>query len=310
MRSDEKYQCAVNNGPNAENSIHTYVDTNECLRHLNPFAILAKLSINSVQCAPLITQERRDDASNSNNIAYLILIYFNNVTGASHDNGYIACPIVEIQRYFARFIGRELQPYNQGKFDGEQRTINGEVNYQVETDLKADQGKLSNGTLDRMQQERQLKLEDPKAQTPVTEAMDRLEPTRSMKLTDASIDIKQWIHEGTFVDSKKTESGTSLRYEMPLESMLDGNIKKYVKKFESELIIYVSNAGIPTSAKMTMSGKGSAFIFFTMKASSESFYEFDVVGDRLIQTKVEQHWKHDSTFSKGDTRISIVAAAQ
>ncbi len=198
----------------------------------------------------------------------------------------------------------------QGKFDGEQRTINGEVNYQVETDLKRIKVSFSNGTLDRMQQERQLKLEDPKAQTPVTEAMDRLEPTRSMKLTDASIDIKQWIHEGNFVDSKKTESGTSLRYEMPLESMLDGNIKKYVKKFESELTIYVSNEGIPTSAKMTMSGKGSAFIFFTMKASSESFYEFDVVGDRLIQTKVEQHWKHDSTFSKGDTRISIVAAAQ
>lgn len=194
-----------------------------------------------------------------------------------------------------------------GEFDNQEQLREGTMGFQLNAGDGDIQLGFSQSLLSQLQAERSQKKNDEKAHTPVTDAMDRMGIERSLKLVDATFAIKQWVEEGEFIASRKTETGTELAFSMPLDSVLDGNIKKYVDDFSSELLITLDQQGIPIKAVMEMQGKGSFLLFFSMKAQAKNEYYFTQVGNRLIRRYASYYSSHKSSFSKGESTLTITA---
>lgn len=194
-----------------------------------------------------------------------------------------------------------------GEFDNQEQLREGTMAFQLKAGDDDIQLGFSQSLLTQLQAERSRKKQDEKVHTPVTDAMDRMGIERSLKLVDATFAIKQWVEEGTFIGSRKTETGMELEFSMPLDSVLDGNIEKYVDDFSSELLITLDQQGIPTKAVMEMQGKGSFLLIFSMRAQAKNEYHFDKIGDRLIRRYASYYSSHKSSFSEGESTLTIAA---
>jgi hypothetical protein len=85
---------------------------------------------------------------------------------------------------------------------------------------------------------------------------------------------------------------------LPLESFIDDKkIRGYVSKFKGSYQVLINDKGIPIETRMSYSGKGSAYIFFSMTAESEIVSQFQIDGTRLVRTNRSVESNSSSTFN-------------
>ncbi len=228
---------------------------------------------------------------------------------ASVSGALVADEVSELKRLLANFPGTSDVAVAVA-FD---KTTEGEVEDQAQTrqghatfGIAHQQGRVSvsydDDLLVALRNEKQGKQDDDDFKTPTLEAL------RSWQLDDlpdylnVAPKVLAWIEQGEFKDMVTLADGKLLQFSMPLKSMLDASMRKYVDKFTCDLWININSDGVPRSASMKMQGSGSAFIFFSVKATNTLDMTFEVVGDRLLQTSNTQEWYHRSTFSEAKTQ--------
>ena len=59
----------------------------------------------------------------------------------------------------------------------------------------------------------------------------------------------------------------------------------------------INDQGVPVETRLTYSGKGSAYLFFSMSAESEITSQFKVEGTRLVRINKTVESSSSSTFN-------------
>ncbi len=160
----------------------------------------------------------------------------------------------------------------------------------------------SKDVLNNIEQENQLKLKDEEADTPVLNGAETISAYSLMPIFSSAQAILDLIEQGEFTGESSIEyldkNVRVLDFTLPLESFIDDKkIRGYVSKFDGSFKVLIDDNGVPIETRMSYKGKGSAYIFFSMKAQSEIISQFQVKGTRLVRTKREIVSNSTSTFS-------------
>ncbi len=162
--------------------------------------------------------------------------------------------------------------------------------------------RYSKEILSKIAQENRIKLNDEEADTPALNGAEILSASSLIPILSSAQTILDTIEQGEL----KGESFISyldkqvrvLDFKLPLESFIDDKkTRGYVDKFQGSYQILIDDDGTPLETRMNYSGKGSAYVFFSMSAESEITSQFQIEGTRLVRVSRKVESKSSSTFN-------------
>lgn len=162
--------------------------------------------------------------------------------------------------------------------------------------------RYSKGVLERIAQENKLKLADENADTPALNGAEILSASSLIPILSSAQKILDAISKGKLRGETQIEYMNQhvrvLDFELPLDSFIDDKkTRGYVDKFDGSFKVLINNQGIPIETRLAYSGKGSAYLFFTMSAESIVTSQFQVVGTRLVRVNKTVSSSSSSTFN-------------
>ena len=139
--------------------------------------------------------------------------------------------------------------------------------------------------LDKMKAEQQQQTHNPDTDTPVLTAINELQPVAVSRMLSASEDL-MWLVESSRYEGwqEETFEGQTLRkltFSFGLER-LSQREKKYVKKYQSKVHVWIDDNGLPVASHHFSRLSGSAFIIIRFKSTSDEFRRYRRHDDRLL----------------------------
>lgn len=162
--------------------------------------------------------------------------------------------------------------------------------------------RYSKAVLMQIAQENSLKMADEEADTPALNGAEILSASSLIPILSSAQSILDTISKGKFKSESCIEYFEKqvrvLDFELPLESFIDDKkTRGYVNKFNGSYKVLINDEGIPIETRMSYSGKGSAYIFFSMTAESEITSQFKIEGTRLVRINKTVESNSSSTFN-------------
>lgn len=156
--------------------------------------------------------------------------------------------------------------------------------------------------LAKVAQENHIKMIDENAETPTLNGAEILSASSLIPIISSAQTILDYIDKGEFKGESYIEylgqKTRILKFSLPLESFIDDKkFRSYVNKFSGSYQVLINEEGTPIETRMSYSGKGSAYIFFSMKAEGEIISQFNITGTRLVRINRTQKSTSSSTFS-------------
>ena len=154
----------------------------------------------------------------------------------------------------------------------------------------------------KIAQENRLKLNDEEADTPVLNGAEILSASSLIPILSSAQTILDYIKQGEFKgESFVTYMDKQVRildFALPLESFIDDKkTRGYVNKFQGSYQVLIDDDGTPLETRRSYSGKGSAYIFFSMTAESQITSQFQIQGTRLVRINKTVESNSSSTFN-------------
>ena len=141
--------------------------------------------------------------------------------------------------------------------------------------------------LAQMNSEQQQQTRDPDAQTPVLTAIDELQPVAVSRMLSAAENL-MWLvessqYEGSQAETLDGKPVRKLTFSFGLERLSQRD-KKYVKKYQSEVHVWIDDTGTPVASHHFSRLSGSAFIIIRFKSTSDEHRRYHRHADRLLIT--------------------------
>ena len=160
----------------------------------------------------------------------------------------------------------------------------------------------SKAVLSQIAQENRLKLNDEESDTPVLNGAEILSASSLIPILSSAQTILDYIKQGEFKgESFVTYMDKQVRildFALPLESFIDDKkTRGYVNKFQGSYQVLIDDDGTPLETRRSYSGKGSAYIFFSMTAESQITSQFQIQGTRLVRINKTVESNSSSTFN-------------
>lgn len=108
-----------------------------------------------------------------------------------------------------------------------------------------------------------------------------LYPAAQMELV-----LGRYSFVGEKMDTFNGEPARQLSFSMPKEK-IDKSFRKYVKKYNNRLQVWIDDKGVPLASQLTEKGSGRVFIVIGFTFKNEVHTEYRQQGGRLIAVKRE-----------------------
>ncbi|MBU2883763.1 hypothetical protein KO525_00850 [Psychrosphaera sp. B3R10] len=158
--------------------------------------------------------------------------------------------------------------------------------------------------MSQLETEFELVAEDEEAKTPTLKGLNELRTRDVTAILSQSQRLLKMLKTAEFVSEKQVEykgqQVRELQFKLALDSIInDQRTRDYVDKFNSDYRVIIDDNGFPMASTLTYSGKGRAYIVFSLKASGERHDEYRVIGNRLVNISSHNKSNYDSTFGIG-----------
>lgn len=162
--------------------------------------------------------------------------------------------------------------------------------------------RYSKDVLVQIAEENRLKLADEEVDTPALNGAEILSASSLIPILSSAQKILDAISKGKLRGESQIEYFDQqvrvLDFELPLDSFIDDKkTRGYVNKFKGSYKVLINDQGVPVETRLTYSGKGSAYLFFSMSAESEITSQFKVEGTRLVRINKTVESSSSSTFN-------------
>jgi hypothetical protein len=180
-----------------------------------------------------------------------------------------------------------LDRHGEGK---EARDKPGQAGARIEDGPRGLQIAIAPETLARLDAESRALGRDPEAKTPATLALKGLAPTDVRPLTAAATALARLLDESAFkgerVQPWQGRPARVVSFSIPIDK-LTAEQRKYVRKFEGTLDVWIAPDGTPLASGTHIAASGRAMLVISFEAHDDAERTYAVVGDRLVTVREE-----------------------
>ncbi|HEY9100618.1 hypothetical protein [Chitinimonas sp.] len=167
----------------------------------------------------------------------------------------------------------------------------GQANFNIEESARGLQVLYGKELLARADAEDRAKSKDKKAKTPTLYALGEVGNRELRNMTTAAAALSRELEDAVFkteaADSYNGKPARKLSFEMPLEKLSE-EARKYVRKFDTTLDIWIANDGTPLASSLHVNASGRAFVVISFEQRSDEERRYAVVGDRLVLLRKDE----------------------
>lgn len=182
----------------------------------------------------------------------------------------------------------------------------GRATIQVEDGPRGLQLRYGPDTLERLDAEGRATTRDPEAATPTINALKELDATDILPLIAAARPLVRQIDRATFKGERseawRGRPARVVTFTMPMETLTKEQ-KKYVKKFEGTLDVWIAADGTPLASAQRISVSGRALVVIGFEAKDDLDRTYAVAGDRLVVVRDERHNTSSGAGEQGEERV-------
>jgi hypothetical protein len=183
---------------------------------------------------------------------------------------------------------------------------NGLANVAIDDGARGLQVLYSKEMLSRLEIEEHAKEKNSKAKTPTLSAFKEFNSTELRPMISASGSMLRAL-EKHVLKSEKTENYNGkparlLSFDFPIEKLPE-DARKYVKKFEGSLDIWIAADGTPLASRAIQNMSGRAFVVVSFEQKNESESVYNQVGDRLLTVRKETKNSSSGMGEKGESKV-------
>lgn len=164
---------------------------------------------------------------------------------------------------------------------------------------------FSRDTLQRAEQEARTRQRDPKARTPTLGGLKALEVNELRGMLSPTAALLALLDEATpkgeVPDTWNGQPARHLSFELGLGKLRERD-RKYIKKYEGTLDIWVGADGWPLALRQQTQASGRAFLVVSFEMRSREEQVFVVVGERLVVVRQESQGSGAGAGEKGESR--------
>ena len=209
--------------------------------------------------------------------------------------------VLEIQRKSRQGEGKELEE-NHGK-----------ASIALEDGARGLQLLYGKDLLVRAELEENAKEKDPKAKTPTLSALRDISASELRPMISAAGNLLRKMEKAVFKSEKAQDYNGKparlLSFDIPLESISEKD-RKYIKKYEGSLDIWIGADGTPLASHTKDNTSGRAFVVITFEAKSEDQSTYSVAGERLITIRKESKSSGSGAGEKGESQVTKTLTVQ
>jgi hypothetical protein len=184
---------------------------------------------------------------------------------------------------------------------------NGQASINLDDSPRGLQILYSKDLLTRLETEERAREKDSKAKTPTIAAIKEVNSSELRPMVSAVGNLSRALEKAIFKSEKADASYNGkparlLSFEIPVEKLSEKD-RKYVKKFEGSLEVWIGQDGIPLASRMHQAISGRAFVVISFETKNEEELVYGVSGDRLVVTKKESKNSGSGAGEKGEMRV-------
>lgn len=206
-------------------------------------------------------------------------------------------------------IGRRSRQ-GEGK---EQEEILGKAAVTLEDGARGLQVLYGKDLLARAEAEENAKEKDAKAKTPTLSAMRDISVGELRPMISAAGTLARRMEKAVFkgeeVQAYRGMPARLLSFDIPLESIPEKD-RKYIKKYEGSLEIWIAADGTPLASHSKDLASGRAYVVISFESKSEDQSVYKVVGERLITIHKEIKSSGSGAGEKGESHITRTLTLQ
>ena len=163
----------------------------------------------------------------------------------------------------------------------------------------------SKDMLVKLEAEERNKERDAKAKTPTLSALSEVNSSSLRPMLSAASSLSRSLDKAIFrAEKPDTYNGKPVRhlsFDLTLDKISEKD-RKYVKKFEGSLDVWVAEDGTPVASRSSQTVSGRAYVVVSFEFKNEEDHVYSVVGDRLVATKKETRTSGSGMGEKGEGR--------
>ena len=194
------------------------------------------------------------------------------------------------------------------KRDGDEKDVdekNGQAGLILEESPTGLRLQYSKETLTKLAADEQTAAKDAKAKTPTLSALGALNITELRQLSNAVPVLQRQLDIAVFKteknDSWNNTPARLLSFDYGVNSLAERD-RKYVKKYEGSLDIWIAADGTPLASRVKQSASGSAYVIISFDMKNQEDIVFNPVGDRLTMARKESANQGSGAGQRGESR--------
>lgn len=164
---------------------------------------------------------------------------------------------------------------------------------------------FSRDTLQRAEQEERSRQHDPKARTPTLGGLKALEVNELRGMLSPTAALLALLDEATpkgeVPDTWNGQPARRLSFDLGLGKLRERD-RKYIKKYEGTLDIWLGPEGWPLALRQQVQASGRAFLVVSFEMRSREEQVFVVAGERLVVVRRESLGSGSGAGEKGESR--------
>ncbi len=163
----------------------------------------------------------------------------------------------------------------------------------------------SKDMLAKLEAEERNRERDAKAKTPTLSALSEVNSSALRPMLSAASSLSRSLDKAIFkaekLDTYNGKPARHLSFDLTLEKLNEKD-RKYVKKFEGALEVWIADDGTPVASRSSQTVSGRAYVVVSFEFKNEEDHLYSVVGDRLVSTKKESRTSGSGMGEKGESR--------
>ena len=154
--------------------------------------------------------------------------------------------------------------------------------------------RYSNDLLERMNREQQVSTEDPNADTPVLNTLSHVAPIEMRTHLASADELRRHLEEATLIDEEAVNYDGVPAHRLVFEKGLDtvnDEERQYIKEFEYQMDVWVSEDGIPLKSQTRVRSKGRFMVVIKFEYTEATSAEYAIAGGRLVTLTYERQYE-------------------
>ncbi|MBR7747733.1 hypothetical protein [Undibacterium baiyunense] len=200
----------------------------------------------------------------------------------------------------------EAKTWNRQGEGKDQEETQGLASVSIEESSRGLQVLYSKDMLLKLESEERQREKDKKAKTPTLSALSEVNSSALRPMISAASSLSRSLEKANFksekADSFNGKPARLLNFEMSIDK-LNERERKYMKKFDGQIDVWIAADGTPLASRLTQTVSGRAYVVISFEMKNEEEWLYGTVGDRLVALKKESKNSGVGMGEKGEGKV-------